>query len=619
MMRPSVRLYGIYTLCLLWGGISNLAAQPAAPEALVAVGYDSHIELTWARNAEPNITGYQIYRSDDGVTFTRVGSAGSNRDYYIDFLAARPRTAWYKLKAEDSQGGVSDFSAVAQAATYAMTDDQLMTMVQRYTFRYFWEFAHPVSGMARERNTTSIVTTGGTGFGILSILAAVERGFISYDDGRERLQKMATFLEGADRFHGAFPHWMNGNTGDVIPFSTQDNGGDLVETAFLIQGLLTARQYFEEATPEDSTLRATITRIWEEVDWNWYRKTVGNVLYWHWSPTYGWAMNFPLRGFNETHIVYLLAMASPTHPIPPSLYQTGWAGGSYLNGGTYYGFPLEVGPFRGGPLFFAHYSYLAFDPRGKKDAYTNYFNRNTYHSLINWSYCVDNPENHAGYSSISWGLTASDNPWGYLAHEPTASQDNGTITPTAALSSMPYTPMQSMDALRHFYRDRGSRLWGYYGFYDAFNDDANWYASSYLAIDQGPIIAMIENHRSGLLWDYFMRDSAIVAAVAAAGFVPDTTRVTTSLESLDQQELHVYADAAERSLIVEGMGTQPMQVSISVMSLHGQVLMQFPAERLSAGPWAVRLPADRLSAGMYLIVLKSPEGLVRSQKVLVAW
>ncbi|RLD20776.1 MAG: hypothetical protein DRI69_05625, partial [Bacteroidetes bacterium] len=463
--------------------------QPAPPTGLDAIGYDSHVELSWYQNAEPNLTSYRIYRSEDQGGFEFLRSVGKLEKSTIDFVGQSELQFEYRITAIDDTGEESAFSNEVNAATFDMTDEQLLTMVQQYTFRYFWDFAHPVSGMARERNTTSIVTTGGTGFGIMGILVGMERGFVSHEKGVERILKIVTFLEEADRFHGVFPHWMNGATGEVVPFSEFDDGGDLVETAFLIQGMLTARQCIKGESPNEVELREKITQIWREVDWNWYRKSVQQVLYWHWSPNYGWKMDHKIKGYNEAHIVYLLAIASPTHPVPVSLYYNGWAGGSYENGGTFYGYPLAVGPDRGGPLFFSHYSYLGFDPRYKKDRYANYFNNGFYHTLINRAYCIDNPENHKGYSDVCWGLTASDDPWGYLAHEPTANRDNGTISPTAALSSMPYTPDYSMDALKHFYRELGDEIWGKYGFVDAFNMDEDWTASSYLAIDQGPILA----------------------------------------------------------------------------------------------------------------------------------
>lgn len=398
-----------------------------------------------------------------------------------------------------------------------ISDEALLTLVQEQTFKYFWDFAHPVSGLARERTGSGdLVTIGGSGFGVMAILAGIERAFISRQEGINRLERTVNFLENADRFHGVWPHWMNGSTGKVIAFSSIDNGGDLIETAFMIQGLLTVRQYLNPADPKEAAIIATITRLWEEVEWDWYTRGQ-NVLYWHWSPNYEWQMNMPIRGYNEGLIAYVLAAASPTHSIHPAVYHEGWArGGAMRNGRDFYGITLPLGEDLGGPLFFAHYSYLGLDPRNLEDRYANYWEQNVNHTRINRAYVIDNPKNWVGYGEDSWGLTASDNPTGYSAHSPT--NDLGVITPTAALSSFPYTPEASMAALRHFYYGLGNRLWGPYGFYDAFDLTRQWIASSYLAIDQGPIIIMIENYRTQLFWNLFMKDPQIQSGLRKLDF-----------------------------------------------------------------------------------------------------
>jgi hypothetical protein len=398
-----------------------------------------------------------------------------------------------------------------------LSDEELLTLVQLQTFGYFWEFAHGKSGMARERNTSGdLVTSGGSGFGLMAIIVGIERGFISREDGLLRLNQILDFLEAADRFHGAWSHWIDGNSGAVIPFSQRDDGGDLVETSFMIQGLITFRQYLDPSNPTENVLIARINHLWEDVEWNWYTKGE-NVLYWHWSPNHGWEMNLPIRGYNESLITYVLAASSPTHPIEADVYHQGWArNGNMRNGRDFYGINLPLGYDYGGPLFFAHYSFLGLDPRNLQDEYADYWEQNVNHSVINWSYSADNPNNYVGYSEDIWGLTASDNQNGYSAHSPT--NDLGVITPTAAISSIPYTPEQSMDAIRSFYYYLGDRLWGPYGFYDAFNPTAGWYANSYLAIDQGPIIVMIENYRTGLLWDLFMSAPEIQEGLLKLGF-----------------------------------------------------------------------------------------------------
>ncbi len=401
-----------------------------------------------------------------------------------------------------------------------ITNDSLLTLVQRKTFDYFWDHGHPVSGLARDRKGGgNIVTSGGSGFGMMAILTGIERGFISRKEGFDRLNTMVNFLlsPSATKFHGAFPHWLDGATGAAIAFSMKDNGGDLVETAFLMQGLLTVRQYFKNGSAEESALCDSITRLWENVEWDWYRRDGENRLYWHWSPDYNWEMNMPVTGWNEAMIVYILAAASPVHSIPRIVYDEGWARNGYIiNGRSYYNTVLPLGQDYGGPLFFAHYSFLGLDPRNLSDPYAGYMEQNTAHARINFDYCVENPRNYQGYSNSIWGLTASDIPNGYSASSPT--NDLGVVAPTAAVSSIPYLPAESMEAIKFFYYVLGDKLWGEYGFYDAFSIEERWFASSYLAIDQGPIICMIENYRTGLLWELFMKDTDVQNGLDKLGF-----------------------------------------------------------------------------------------------------
>lgn len=399
-----------------------------------------------------------------------------------------------------------------------VSDDELLTLVQRQTFRYFWDFAHPVSGLARERNTSGeTVTTGGSGFGLMAVLVGVERGFISREEGVQRLRKVIGFLASADRFHGAWSHWLNGTTGKVIPFSPNDNGGDLVETSFLAAGMLAVRQYLNPADAGEKQLIDQINVLWNGIEWDWYTQGGQKVLYWHWSPDKGWIMNHAIRGYNEALITYLLAASSPAHPVAAEVYHEGWAAnGSMKNGRDFYGITLPLGSDYGGPLFFAHYSFLGINPHDLSDRYANYWTQNVSHSLINRAHCMANPNKFVGYGVDCWGLTASDGDQGYYAHSPTA--DRGVVSPTAAVSSMPFTPEESMQALKFFYYTLGDRLWGEYGFYDAFNLTAGWTAGSYLAIDQGPIIIMIENYRSGLLWNLLMQAPEVKEGLTKLGF-----------------------------------------------------------------------------------------------------
>lgn len=583
---------------------------PAAsrPTGVSAKGYDSHIEISWNLNPEAYINGYEIDRSlDAGATFTTVKVLDPSVNIYIDWVRPFGDTveASYRVKALNASNESSSPSDTVTASTRTFSDEELLDMVQRYTFRYFWDYAQSSSGMSRDRNyPVDMVTSGGSGFGVMAILVGIERGYITREQGIERILKILNFLETADRFHGAWSHFINGSTGKAIPFTTKDDGGDLVETAFLVQGLLTTRQYFNGAATDEQTIVQKITKLWEEVEWDWYRRNGSNVLYWHWSPVYGWQMNMQIRGWNECAIVYLLAIASPSHSIPATLWKTGWAGNSnYRNGNTFYGNLLRVGWDNGGPLFFAHYSFLGFDPRNISDGYANYFDNNRSIALIHQAYAIDNPLGHKGYSEACWGLTASDDPDGYMAHEPTSSRDNGTISPTAALASFPYTPDESMLALKHFYRNLGDKTWNYMGFYDAFNEKRNWWASSYLAIDQGPIILMIENYRTQLLWNLFMSNPEIQPMLDAVGFYSSPN--FTEDKSVKQQ-MRVWPNLLNTDGVLSFELNQTSRISFELLDIKGIKLASiYSDELLHPGIYNVDLSRYKIVPGVYISKLVS--------------
>jgi hypothetical protein len=409
-------------------------------------------------------------------------------------------------------------SDLSPADLLKLDDDGLLEAVARQTFRFFWEGAEPASLMARDRSTTDkdppddLVAVGGTGFGVMALVVAVERGWVTRAEALSRLGHMLDILERAERHHGAYPHFLHGQTGRTIVFGPKDDGGDLVETALLMMGLLTARQYFAE----DTIMGARITALFDGVEWDFYRRGE-NVLYWHWSPNYGWAMNHSIRGWNETLIVYVLAAGARRHGIDAAVYEKGFCNSSdYRNGQHHDGITLPLGPQGGGPLFFAHYSFCGLDPHGLSDAHANYWQQNVAQVAFNRAHCIANPAGFKGYGPNCWGLTASDDPSGYDAHAP--NNDNGTISPTAALASFPYAPEASMAALRHFLSAHGEKIWGRFGFTDAFNETRDWWANTFLAIDQGPIVVMMENYRTGLLWKLFMAAPEVRVGLRTLGF-----------------------------------------------------------------------------------------------------
>ena len=511
---------------------ASAGAPLPAPENVRAIGYDRHVEVRWDPVNSPALGRYIIYRSLDGKDFEPIGIQLPGTNRYSDFMGKSGVTAAYKVAASDLQYRQSPVSKAASASTREFNDDELLTMLQEACFHYYWEGADPHSGMARENipGDDRIVATGASGFGIAALVVGVDRRFITHDQGVERLTKIVGFLEHAQRYHGAWSHYMDGSTGKTMPvFGMFDNGGDLVETSFLMQGLLAARQYFHGKTEAEEALYRRISRLWETVEWDWYRDDPNSdFIYWHWSDEWARQIHHPLIGFNEVMITYLLAMSSPTHGVPVDMYYSGWAGQSqqalgyrggwsgstdgdhYANGHTYYGIKLDVGVGTGGPLFFTHYSYMGFDPHRLHDRYTpSYFENNRNIALINRAYSIANPKHFPGYGSSAWGLTASDGPQGYVPHAPDDADDRGTLTLTGALASFPYTPEASLEAFKHYYRDLGAQLWDIYGPRDAFDPGHNWVSPIYMGLNQAPITVMIENYRTGLVWKNFMSNPEI--------------------------------------------------------------------------------------------------------------
>ncbi|MGZ3851513.1 MAG: glucoamylase family protein [Flavisolibacter sp.] len=454
----------------------------------------------------------------------------------IKFLLAFFSLSIFILSCGHQQKIVSQQKGLSET----LSDSALLDSVEKRTFDFFWSGAEPNSGMAPERihmdgdypdKDQRIIATGGSGFGVMAILAGIHRGFITRQEGLQRFEKIISFLEKADRFHGAYSHWINGEDGHVKPFGRKDNGGDLVETSYLFQGLLCVRQYFRNGNSREQELASRIDKLWKGVEYDWYRNGGQNVLYWHWSPDYQWQMNFPVRGFNECLILYILGASSPTHGVPAEVYHEGWAENGAINKISFYKndtlhLHMQGNPPHGGPLFWSQYSFLGLDPRGLKDRYADYWNEMSNMSRINFQWCVDNPKNYKGYSDSSWGLTASYSVRGYAAHAPDERNDLGVISPTAAISSFPYTPKESMAVTKYWYTNASLRpkILGTYGYYDAFSETDNWYKPWYLSIDQGPEVAMIENYRSGLLWKLFMSCPEVQSGLKKLGFTSPSVK-----------------------------------------------------------------------------------------------
>ncbi len=516
----------IFTLIISVFGITK-AENPKylVPSDLKAIAYPAHVEITFQNN-----TGfeYEVYRSmNQGKKFVKTGE--TNKGYFLDFFG-KPvesessfiyRVLPKGMSMKDKNADKFQLSLNVKPAT----DEALLDVAQRYTTRYFFDFAEPKTGMARERSNNwngEIVATGGTGFGIMAIVAGAERNYFSRKGAFSSIQKIVNFLENAERFHGAWSHWYDARSGKPFSFSQYDDGGDLVETAFLAQGLLTAREYFKNGNVDERLLTNRITQLWETIEWSWYTQGTDS-LYWHWSKNYGFKMNHRMKGFDETLVTYVLAASSPTFPIERSVYESCFKNSTYYkNGKSYYGIKLDLGMEYGGPLFFTHYSFLGLNPNDLTDENTNYFERNKAHVLIHRAYAIDNPKKYVGYGENLWGFTSSDDPLlSYTSHQLGTNDENGTVSPTAALSSIVYTPSESTEVLKNLYYNHGAKVFGKYGFYDAFNlsiVEGQQVVKSYLAIDQGPIAVMIENYRTGLIWKLFMQNPEIKNGLTKLGF-----------------------------------------------------------------------------------------------------
>ncbi|HEX3628454.1 MAG TPA: glucoamylase family protein [Verrucomicrobiae bacterium] len=516
-LLQSVRNSGKLGFALLALAAVGAAHEPneepiAVPQGLKATSGQLCVNLQW--EPTPGSMRYEVQRSAAPFgPFSTLPNILPQVTIYNDFVGATA-TNFYRVRSVQTNSGghllPSDWSQPVEGDSDALNQQQLLTDVQRASFDYFYLYAHPVSGLARAsaRRDSDICAIGASGMGLFNLGVGIERGFITRQEAAMQTLKELRFLsEKADRFHGAFPHFINGQTGEVIPFSKYDDGADTVETAFLMEGVLFAREYFSRTNSEEIEIRALANSLWRGVEWNWFVRQTDPIpaIMWHWSPRYGWKKNLYILGFNECQIVYVLALASPTHSIKPECYWKGWESGKYAEASTQFGIHVELGGCGdiGPPLFMAHFSYLGLDPRQLEFRGRSYFDHFRDFCRVQSLYAESRKKVHKGYGPL-WGITASAGPDGYRAFAP-GLRDNGTLAPTASLSSMPYVPAESLSCLMEMYQKYGSKLWGPFGFYDAFNFSRNWVSKTYLCIDEGPIAPMIENYRTGMCWKIFMQ------------------------------------------------------------------------------------------------------------------
>jgi len=411
----------------------------------------------------------------------------------------------------------------AAAEKISPEDDALLEKIQRASFRYFWDFCEPNSKLPLEQSVfNTAIPAGASGYAVGTLPIAVERGWVTRQQAVERLLKILDFFEHGERFHGVWPHWLHGRTRKVIPFSRYDDGADVVETALLVSGLLAAAEYFNQPTPEEKLAREKIKKLWEGVDWAFF--TDGKkVLHWHWSPKHGFSKTFPVVGWNEGLILYILAAGSPTHPIKPEVYHEGWARNGHIKNRApnppeleKKGVRIPLGAPWGGPAFLVQYSFLFLDPRGLSDKYADYWQQAVNYTHANYLYCVEKADKSFRYGPTCWGLTASNGPNGYHAFSP--SDDDGTIAPTAAIGSMPFLPQHCLPAAKNFLTLQEGKLFEKNGFIASFNPKLDWYAKRSFALDHMVNVVMIENYRSGLPWTLLKKNKDVQVGLKKLGF-----------------------------------------------------------------------------------------------------
>ncbi|GJM62665.1 glucoamylase family protein [Persicobacter diffluens] len=503
-----------YYLIVLFFSLSACQQLGKTPFLCQIVGYDQHIELSWQAKAGAQ---YEVFESVAGQEHFLVKT---DFPFYLDFVGTS-KSRNYRIYELDDKSRRLVFEGEGESRDFS--DEELLDMVQRYTFRYFWEGAHPQSGMVLERFKDhlkgNIAASGATGFGLMAIPVGIERGFISREEGAERVLKILNFLKKADRFHGVWPHWMHAETGQARPFDEKDDGGDLVESSHLLAGMEAVKSYFLEAREAEGDIRVLAQELIDGVEWDWYVKE-SPYLRWHWSPNFKFEGSQRIEGYNQTLMTYMLAIGMKNE-IGSAYFKEGWTNvnnNHFLNGREYYGMYLPMGnPNYGGAIINSIHSHFLINPFGLQWEEISFEEQVVNQAKINFAYCVDNPKSHSGYSKDCWGIGPADNPWGYEMHHP-GPKDNGTIAPSAALGIFPYTPEESMRALKHFYRERGKELFGYYGFHDSFNDNAQWVADTYVGNSKAATLLMIENYRSGLLWKLGGNSALIQNGLKFSGF-----------------------------------------------------------------------------------------------------
>jgi hypothetical protein len=507
---------------LLLAAAVHTAVAIDAPTGLVHRAGDQSIVLHWDRNRDPNLSGYRVYRSlSSEGPFTARNPSLLTSPGFCDLNVSNGQTNFYQITALTTTAQESLPSATLTAVPHPFaSDDEFLEYVQQTSFDYFWYGANPANGLVPDRSaTTSPCSIAAVGFGLTAIGIGIDHGWISRTQGVARvLTTLNTFLQGPQGpnasgmigYHGWFYHFLDMNT--ALRANSELSS---IDTTLLLAGILYAKQYFDSTNTDETNIRTMADTIFNRVDWNWMARGT-NAVSMGWFPP-GSFLTDNWIGYNEGMILYCLGLGAASNPLPASAWNRWTSGYTWA---TNYGQAFVPFP----PLFGHQYSHCWIDFRHITDSYMNshnstYFENSRRAAIAQRAYCMANPLQQVGYSSNVWGLTACDGPTGYAAHgAPPAQNDDGTIAPTAPGGAMAFTPEYSLPTLRYFYSHYRPRIWTAYGFRDAFNLGAQWWASDTLGIDQGPIVIMIENYRTERVWRLFMQNEEVQRGLQRAGF-----------------------------------------------------------------------------------------------------
>ena len=505
---------------------------------------------------------------------------------------------------------------IVSSASAQITTEALLDTIQHTAFNFFWNEANPANGLIRDRqNVTSPnnapCSIAAVGFGLSAITIGVDHGWVTREAARDRvLTTLKTFWYGpqgsgnayAGNF-GLFYHFLDMNTAK----RTWTSELSTIDTALLLAGIVDMKQYFTGSDTVETLIRNLSDSIYYRMDWQKMRYFNPGIML-GWTPEHEFADQNGVpygqwTGYNEAMIMYILAMGSPTHPVTYSGWQK-WVSG--YNPGYEYGYYYVKFP----PLFGHQYSHCWIDFRNiadewMKDYNLNYFENSRRATLAQRAYSIANPGKHKGYSDTLWGITASDIPPSlhngntYGAHgAPPAQDDDGTIVPTAPISSLPFAPDEVMPVIKNMWNNYNSQLWSKYGFRDAFNLNINWWGPDVIGIDQGPIIIMIENYRTGSVWKRFMQNPDVQRGLAVAKFT-EITNVESEKNipnnfSLSQNYPNPFNPSTQISYQV------PIQshVSLKVFDLIGNEVATLVHGVQSVGTHTVWFDAPHLSSGI---------------------